>query len=96
MPAARRSVVTLVNDFLQGPDEIVANLGVDIIREMLRRQSRTGREVRPAWWKGEKFMAFRGKIGESTSTCWNFEQSSMGSSGVFGPQHTFIPRGPSS
>ena len=34
-----------------------------------------------------------GSIQESTSTCWNFEQLSMGSSGVYGPHQTFIPKG---
>ena len=44
--AAHQPVVTLVNNFSLTSNEIVANPGVDIIREVLRRQGHTGREVR--------------------------------------------------
>ena len=41
----------------------------------------------------EKFMAPNGSIQGSISTCWNFEQLSMWSSGRYGPHQTFIPKG---
>ena len=41
---------------------------------------------------GEKCMDLPGSIQGSTSTCWNLEQLSMGSSGVYGPHQTFIPK----
>ena len=43
---AHQHVVSLVNGFSQASEEIIVNPGVDIIREILRRQSHTGREVR--------------------------------------------------
>ena len=46
MLATPQPVVTLVNDFSQPSDEIIANPGVEIIREILRRHSHSGREVR--------------------------------------------------
>ena len=36
---------------------------------------------------------WQGSIQRSTSTCWNFEQLSMGSSGVNGPHQTVVPNG---
>ena len=44
--ATHQPVVTLVNDFSHASDEIIANPGVEIIREILSRHSHSGREVR--------------------------------------------------
>ena len=46
VPTVHQPVVTLVDRFSLGSDEIIANPGADIIREVLRRQKHTGREVR--------------------------------------------------
>ena len=43
---AHQLVVTLVNNFSLASNEIIANPGTDIIREVLRRQNHAGREVR--------------------------------------------------
>ena len=89
----------LFADLLRG-SKISANRGIDIIREILQRQKHTGDEVRrlaplepvQRGGNGEKFMALRGSTQGIISTCWNFEQLSMGSSVVYGPHQTFIPK----
>ena len=45
VPAAHHPVVTLVNDFRWASDDILANPGVNVVGEKLRRQRHTGREV---------------------------------------------------
>ena len=104
VPAAHQPVPELVNHVSLKASKISTNPGIDIIREIFRRQKRLGplehpgalprSSLRPAWWKRRKvYGSARGSIQESASTCRNFEQLSLEPSGVYGPRQTFSPNG---
>ena len=100
VPAAQQPVLKLVNQFSLKASKISTNPGIDISREICRRQetcrsrsqafgySRAPRRVAAQHTPSsvvemEKSLRLcMESIQESTSTCWNFEQLSMGSYGV--------------